>query len=141
MALRWPQDVLATLGHAGFDCVVMNNGSGFRCGYVRIPIEHPWHGLSDECPAEVHGGVTYGALDEPTTKVERDGVAWWIGFDCAHHLDAPDPDLPLRPGRHGFPAIFEDCVVRTQEYVESECRSLCEQAALALTPSPQTTTT
>jgi hypothetical protein len=31
----------------------------------------------------------------------------------------------------GIMPVSDLCVVRTQEYVEEECRSLCEQAAAA----------
>lgn len=111
--------VLATGEHVGHDWAVAYNNLGFRVGYVRLPSGHPWSGLYyDDIPAKVHGGLTYGDRHDnfPGT---------WIGFDCGHAGDAPDPmlpcDTPLRlPG-----------VIRSQDYVVMECRRLCEQAAIA----------
>lgn len=31
--------------HAGLDCVVLAISMGHRCGYVRVPEGHPWHGV------------------------------------------------------------------------------------------------
>lgn len=42
----------------GLDCAVLRvktmGGEGHRCGYVRVPEDHPWHGLAycDEAPGE-----------------------------------------------------------------------------------------
>lgn len=117
-----PPTQLAEGEHAGFRWRVLHNSMGYRCGYILIPHGHPWHGKSyDDIPAEVHGGLTYG---------DEEG---WVGFDCAHAGDAPDPALPgaykMRP--------FDGGEIRTQEYAEAECRSLCEQAA-APKPVPLT---
>src|SRR5581483_4397121 len=90
--------------------------------------------------ADVHGGLTFGHPDVPCDKGQPDD-GYWIGFDCAHAGDAPDPSLPLSPEHEramatiansplGATARFRD-VVRTQEYVEAECRKLCEQAQAA----------
>jgi hypothetical protein len=116
-----PDLVLGEGSACGFDWVVMNNGSGYRCGYVRIPVGHPWHGkeFSDE-DGHVHGGITYVGADT------EDG-SQWIGFDCMHGGDAADPMLPADGWTiPAFPGM--ESVIRTQEFVENECRSLCEQA-------------
>jgi len=124
-----PDDILASGTHRGFDWVVMHNGMGFRCGYVRVPADHPWaaiewHGSSFDAGVRVHGGVTFVESDTYT-----DGR--WIGFDCGHYGDAPDPNLPHRWTASDMP-MFSGDAVRTQGYVEYECRSLCEQAAEAV---------
>ena len=122
-----PNDVLAEGVHAGLEWTVTNNGSGYRCGYVRVPKGHPWHGKGyDDVEVSVHGGLTFAEPDEHCGKGEDD--AWWLGFDCAHLGDAQDLTLP-----HEVKMPHFGSVVRTQEYVESECRSLCEQAAKAAT--------
>lgn len=114
-------NVLGRGSHAGHDWVVCANRMAYRCGYVRVPAGHPWHGKGyDDVVAEVHGGLTYA-------NGSNDG-AWWVGFDCAHAGDAPDPDLPAE---YRYPNSWGGDVVRTQEYVKAECRSLCEQAASA----------
>jgi hypothetical protein len=87
-------------------------------------VGHPWHG-ADEPNADVHGGITFSGADVPCETPGEDN-AWWIGFDCAHCDDAPDYLLPV------LVASFHILVggeVRSQEYVEGECRSLCQQAS------------
>lgn len=44
IALERPEDVLAAGTHAGHEWQVIHNGSGYRCGYVKVPPGHPWHG-------------------------------------------------------------------------------------------------
>jgi len=119
--------VLAKGTHAGLEWVIVNNGMGFRCGYVRLPKGHPWHGKGyDDINPDVHGGLTFAEPDEPCDKPGDDN-AYWIGFDCAHGGDARDPDLP---SECHYLSPFSGGTVKTQEYVEAECRRLCEQAAL-----------
>ena len=65
----------------GFKCKVIFVRQSHRCGYVGIPKGHvAYDKRYDELPIEVHGGLTYGA-------VEEDGLKWF-GFDCAHSEDA-----------------------------------------------------
>jgi hypothetical protein len=131
-----PELLLAKGIHLGFEWEVTNNGIGYRCGYVRIPPGHPWHGRdydSVEPYPDVHGGLTFAKADTECGKGGEDN-AWWLGFDCAHAGDATDPSLPDRDGRP-LPAVmlhhFAGDVIRTTDYVEAECRSLIEQAKAA----------
>jgi hypothetical protein len=118
-----PEGTLSQGKTLGFDWLVVHNGMGFRCGYVRIPPNHPWHGKGwEDLDCEVHGGITFASPDS-----EDD--SWWIGFDCAHFNDAADPSLPRNSL---YPTIRFQGTIRTTEYVESECQSLCQQAALAI---------
>lgn len=152
IALQRPDDVLATGEHQGFQWQVIHNGRGYRCGYIRLPVGHPWHGKSwndsEVEEVEVHGCITYAEPDEPCSKPGPDD-AWWLGFDCAHVFDLPDPELPNNrppsPFDFCFSSPFFDAIdsivsrhpidarrdVRSQEYVEAECRKLCDQAAAA----------
>lgn len=133
---------LAKGEHAGFHWQVVQNYYGYRCGYVRVEPGHPWYGKKDVCyvdgcwedtphdcqrlKARMHGGCTFGEYGKacPTHGSEAE---WWIGFDCAHLGDAPDPTLSsYHESWRGT-----DGVVRSQAYVEEQCRSLCEQAAAA----------
>jgi hypothetical protein len=137
-----PDALLAKGEHAGFEWEVTKNHSGYRCGYVRIPAGHPWHGkgYGDEVLSgvEVHGGLTFAAPDTDCGKGGEDN-AWWLGFDCAHFGDAKDPRIMTgeqiaheiaMEHRYGSLSGRVD-VIRTTEYVEAECRSLAEQAAAA----------
>ena len=126
-----PEVLLDKGVHLGFEWEVTCNRIGYRCGYVRIPAGHPWHGKdydSVEPHPDVHGGLTFAEHDTDCGKGGEDN-AWWFGFDCAHYGDAPDPALPgsetmLRFGLdHG--------TIKTTEYVSEECRSLAEQALRA----------
>jgi hypothetical protein len=138
----YPEALLSKGTHAGFEWEVTNNGLGYRCGYVRVPPGHPWHGQDAEQPdVDVHGGLTFAEADTDCGKGGADN-AWWLGFDCAHAYDAPDPSLPLRDGREGdawFHERFPDYgTIRTTSYVEAECRRLAEQAAAAMSAPLET---
>lgn len=112
--------------HEGFDWVVLHNGAGFRCGYICVTKDHPWFELFyDHIHAQfdfvsVHGGLTYSGYGDTQTE-------WWIGFDCAHGGDKIDTSLP----HEHLSYIFNTGEIRTQEYVEEQCRNLCAQAKQA----------
>lgn len=88
--------------YRGLQCVVvradldgLETVMKHRCGYVRVPPGHAWHGLIyDEIEVDVHGGLTFAEI-EPCTH--EDGTGYWIGFDCAHfgdsHFPPGDPDI------------------------------------------------
>lgn len=144
VAVARPNDVLGAGKHAGHEWMIVHNGRGFRCGYVKVEPGHPWHGqgygLLNET-VNVHGGLTFARADQPCDNGGPDD-GWWIGFDCGHGFDAPDPALPnerndmlgdfFRAMSDAFDGkTGDEPTVRTQEYVEAECRKLCEQAAAA----------
>ena len=124
-----PDEVISQGKYRNIKWVVVHNGTGYRCGYCRVPPGHPWHGADcDQAGPEVHGGVTFAQADIDCGN-EQDGGGWWLGFDCAHAGDAPDPKLPggsltvstaLRLG-------YTPGVVRSTEYVEQQCYSLIDQ--------------
>lgn len=125
-----PEMILSEGEHLGFAWLVVHNGIGYRCGYIRLPKGHPWHGKDyDGVSAEVHGGLTFSEPDTPCEKGGPDD-AWWIGFDCCHLWDKMDESLP---NRHpvGY-RIGGEGTIKTTAYVEAECRSLCEQAVKAV---------
>lgn len=128
-----PEVLLEKGVYANYEWEVVYNRIGYRCGYVRIPQGHPWHGkdyddvrTTDGDYPDVHGGLTFA---EPDADCGTDGAddAWWLGFDCAHAGDAPDPQLP---GYHDYhDHMIERGTIRTTGYVAAECRKLAEQAA------------
>lgn len=98
----------------GLDCLIVRGPVGALCGYVGVPPEHPWHGISysgkmnpdegeydyESAPdgnVEVHGGLTYSDScweDAPEgtgichiPEAGRPADVWWFGFDTAHHMD------------------------------------------------------
>jgi hypothetical protein len=136
MCLPFPnlaEQTLAKGEHLGFEWEVVQNGAGYRCGYVRVLPSHPWFERHyDDIAADVHGGLTFSNHGKACPTHGRE-AEWWVGFDCAHAFDAPDPSLKWsRDGAQG-PLRMRDYggEIRTQEYVEAECRSLCEQASQA----------
>ena len=81
----------------------------------------------------VHGGLTY-AGDSADYPVESN--LWWLGFDCGHYNDGNDWDLvekywgdnPQMQRRLEINRVLGwDNEIRTQEYVENECKSLVDQ--------------
>ena len=133
-----PEDVLSRGEHLGFQWRVIHNGHGYRCGYIRVPAGHPWHGLGyDDIEAECHGRLTFASHDRPCANAEAADDGYWLGFDCGHYQDARDWSLPTEPGFRElikpleamYPTAHAGEVIRTTEYVEAECRSLCEQAS------------
>jgi hypothetical protein len=122
-----PELLLAKGVHEGFEWEVTNNRMAYRCGYVRVPAGHPWHGKDyDGVDADVHGGLTFAEADVNCGKGGEDD-AWWLGFDCGHCGDAPDPSLA------GYSASMEfgGDTIKTTEYVIAECRRLAAQAFAA----------
>lgn len=127
-------------------CLMVSEGS-HRCGYVEVPKSHPLHnveysekcnfltlnddeeigkrgiiplmcrkeggGESPECFFDVHGGITYSGTGK--NDYPGDGGLWWFGFDCAHSGDATKY------------CNFDGDVLRTQDYVMSECENLARQ--------------
>lgn len=120
-----PDLLLAEGVHRGYLWEVTHNRLGHRCGYVRVPPGHPWHGKDyDEVDAYVHGGLSFAEADLDCDK-EGPDEAWWLGFDCGHYGDAPDPSLP------GYSSFLDGLggTIRTTEYVADECRHLIDQVA------------
>jgi hypothetical protein len=118
-----PLHILDEGTHLGFEWIIVHNGMGYRCGYVRVPKGHPWHGKDyNEINVDVHGGLTFGEHDVPCDKGGPDD-AFWFGFDCAHCDDAPDPELLTK-----YRSARQTGVVRTQAYVEDQCHHLCKRA-------------
>lgn len=63
IAVRRPELVYEEFFHLGFECVVIRNPRGFFCGYIRVPLGHPWHGLDLPDEIDVHGQVSYSRAD------------------------------------------------------------------------------
>jgi hypothetical protein len=127
IAIESPENVLAKGEHLGLEWTVIHNDMGYRCGYVRVPLGHPWHGKGSELDVDVHGGITFAESDVPCDAPGPD-TNWWLGFDCAHSGDAPDPELLIGTTSNPYARIAYYGQVRSQSYVEAECKSLCTQA-------------
>lgn len=110
----------------GYPCMIRRNTSGVWCGYVAIPMTHPFT-VRYEDPREgesrldivdrylsVHGGVTYHVMND-------DLSALVLGFDCNHVGDRA-PDETHSDGIPG--AVYRDAV-----YVMLEVERLASQLA------------
>lgn len=134
IAVEYPGNVLSRGKHLEYEWMTIHNGMGYRCGYIRLPLGHPWHSMNfADIPASVHGGLSFAEHDVPCDAPGPD-TDWWIGFDCGHAFDLPDPDL--HAGAYMTYArmspLYHKYEVRSQQYVEDECLKLCEQAAAAM---------
>lgn len=135
--LQWQDD------ETGLPCLIVRNPVGSLCGYVGVPLGHPWHGLDNDddelVDVEVHGGLTFsGACQEGDDSARRichipspgeaDDV-WWLGFDCAHAGDiSPSVERPPRflEVSGGFHETY-----KSLDYVRAECASLARYIAAA----------
>jgi len=113
-------------GFKGMPVLVRRNHMGHWCGYVGVPLDHPWAKEGrDYPPVDVHGGCTFASRQHPFTREEG---AFWIGFDCAHSFDAPPP---WATKIDGMETGFGGAVYRTLRYVEREIMGLVDQAKVA----------
>jgi hypothetical protein len=126
VAVKRPNDVLEKGEHIGHEYNIVHNRQGYRCGYIKVEPGHPWFGKGyDDINANVHGGLTFAAADVACDQGGADN-GWWLGFDCAHGGDAPDPSLP---SEMFTPALYG--TIKTTDYIREQCFSLCEQARAA----------
>lgn len=128
----------------GFGYAVTLNDMGVRCGYINIPASVPTELIEN---INVHGGITYvGHSNEPIPgmDIKTDGNdTLWIGFDCMYYDDIPDYDSLDKYANDGLISASNDakilkkipCLksniaeIRTIEFCEYECKSVCEQVA------------
>lgn len=105
--------------------------AGHRCGYVRIPENHPWHGKScGDIPVECHGGLTFSK--EFLTEEIGFAPGHWIGFDCAHLGDCPDTEAADRAFGDSSEAHLTGFfsyggAIRSALFVEKECLGIIDQ--------------
>ena len=86
----------STFRYRDYQCCVVFQELGHRCGYVLVPY---WHKLyeqpytSEDCEnIKCHGDLTYASHN----LLDKEYPGWWIGFDCAHAGDMPDKESQMR---------------------------------------------
>ncbi len=134
----YPDHLLLQGVYEGYEYEVTRNHSYFRCGYVRIPAGHPWHGKDyGQLDVDVYGGLTFADADVHCGKDGPDD-AWWLGFDCGHVLDRPDPDLMDDDAKARqsemdklFGILYARGTIRSTEFVVGECERIIHQAIAA----------
>jgi len=122
--------------YKGYACRIIRNLAMFYLlGYVALEKNHAFYNVSDyDMNISVHGGVTYASLNRPGAVVKDTMTnklcyievphrnepkdAWWIGFDCAHAVDA----IPELPGISNRMDTYKDI-----EFVKTELREMVDQ--------------
>jgi hypothetical protein len=122
----------------GLPCLIVRNPMGALCGYVGVSEGHPHYKREGyDFDLGVHGGITFTDMCRPGED-EAHGVChtpgpgepdhvWWLGFDCAHHMDfVPKMALALKslPGDHSW---MEGDIYRDISYVKTQIASLAQQ--------------
>jgi hypothetical protein len=121
-------------GDKPYRCIVLLHDLGYYTGYIQVPKSNPIYGMNymniqEEYEISCHGGITFGELIDDTGSELPEG--YWIGFDCLHAGDAPEPKLAeIYFNKH----IDEDLLIiykrgkfRDFSYVTSELESLAKQ--------------
>ncbi len=103
--------------------------SGHRCGYVKtedfdFAYKKKYDDLHDFITC--HGGLTYGSY---TTFSKSHG--YWIGFDCAHSGDAPDPKFKNEDNEMYYRLFNSGGTVRTKSFCIDECKSIIDDMIIA----------
>lgn len=121
------------------------NGNGFRCGYVEVKDKDLFNKIREVyedcskigkypeidslCP---HGGITFARkVTKHNFIPEMEGQ--YIGFDCGHCFD----EIDIETAKKYFPEMekYIDNIVhialphseiRSQDYVEKECKELID---------------
>lgn len=81
----------------------------------------------------VHGSITFAGDFSHIEKTHPQLAGYWIGFDCAHAGDAPDPALmspeykKVHEEMSYFTRLQDTETIRTTSYCVSECKSLIRQ--------------
>jgi hypothetical protein len=97
--------------HAGLKCKVAFTRQSHRCGYVAVPKGHiAYNKTYDDLPVDVHGGLTFGDVDNRNKELE------WFGFDCAHFNDISAEDLIKK--REGHFWTLEETIAETNRLAE-----------------------
>lgn len=111
----------------GLACLIVRNHRGALCGYVGVPISHPYFGkgYNEIDNVEVHGGLSFsGECAESNDEAKgichiSDKEVWWLGFDCNHYGDIS----PLGE----YPYFESKSTYKDFEYVTNEVNKLAEQ--------------
>lgn len=142
----------------GLPCLMRRGPLGAWCGYVAVPLGHPYYGKEGR-DLDVHGGVTFmGTCQGDICHTPKEGApdnVWWFGFDCAHAWDLV-PWFVAQEQRDKWPALavdelgqtiyvtspfaelaelkdkhhlFAQDTYRDVDYVKGQCKELAEQLA------------
>lgn len=142
--------------HAGLTCEVILTGMGHHCGYVAVPIDHPWYGKSyDEAVVVPEAVLNRPMLGEnvgyinlfcaalSADDIERGMMRIDLAIDVHGGLTFSDKDNARDLWWFGFDCAHcddgrnaQDPNWRDRAYTEVQVRRLADQlAALAKVPA------
>lgn len=115
-----------TFQYKGFKCLIKRHPDFFSLnGYVGLPEGHKFYGKGyDDIDIDCHGGITFADHWED----QKDNL-WYIGFDCAHHMDITpgcEMRLPLDM-QMKISDIDSNVTYKNIEYVRNECKNIVDQ--------------
>ena len=130
----------ARFEYRGYECRVLFQ-MGYRCGYIKIPKDHPLCVDDYEYINEFvtcHGGLMYAAYGLNGEEC-NDGV--WIGFGCYHFDDAVDLEAlekycPEEFNKYSrewwedYANTWPSCdyqTIKTLDFCKDQLKSLAEQ--------------
>jgi hypothetical protein len=125
------------LEHGGIPCLLLRGPRGAWCGYVGLPVDHPWAAIDlirrggtwDRCHVTYQRGRP--PSDEPPPEADRPiGDAQWIGFACSEEGDLALDVLTL--GLRLRLRSQEREIYRELAFAEREVRRLADLALAAL---------
>jgi hypothetical protein len=101
-----------------FPCAIRRNFAGALCGYIGVPVDHPFFSAPAhqtlqeyvEHTIEVHGDVTL---------FKKIGDFYWIGFDCCHLGDFAPNVGDIASGE----------AYRDFAYVQGQVKSMVDQVS------------
>jgi hypothetical protein len=121
--------------YKGYKYLVVLLDRGYRCGYVRVPVDHPYFkkNYEDITNIRCHGGLTYSNLQTKPNKIMP--IGYWLGFDCAHKDDLVDinsiRERAVQIGFEAFNNVNLDNNPRAfhkdKEFVKNECQKIINQ--------------
>lgn len=127
-----------------YPCMIVRGPLGTLNGYVRVPDDHPCHGLALDViddDVDTHGGVTFAEGFQPGSQnpdyARMPGVfqgekGWWIGFDTGHWNDVAPvhwqlPALVSVLSLGDIPDGSSTGTYRTVAFVRAKCANLARQ--------------
>ncbi len=127
--IKEPQTIEREGIEAGLRFIVVATYLGHRCAYVALPKGHPWREArtkyDEMIPAEAHHAA-HGGITWMGTGIGSMRDSFVVGFDAAHLMDAPDPEL--NPPKSRIDYVHKNATVKTADYMEECARALARVA-------------
>lgn len=137
-----------------YEYIIVLNTRGFRCGYIALPVNHPYTSTPKRMDVmghldyeyyaleiDVHGGLTFMSAAHGLKDILKTPCSdIWIGFDCGHYLDKLDSKMFIKYfGEEEYKKnvsffsamnhadIGINQTLKDYEYVEDQCKHVIDQ--------------